>query len=83
MKRSFKKTLTVILILLTLIFTNSAFSVDNALPSLPPLPAGGILIDHNTRDISKIPVQWISAAKQNVVWVLGSASARHATLDWR
>ena len=55
-------------------------SATRALLALPTLPAGGILIDHNTRDISPIPAQWIEAAKQNVIWAYGSTS--HGTQPW-
>ncbi len=44
------------------------------------LPAGGILINHNTRNITQIPAQWIEAAKQNVIWAYGSTS--HGTQLW-
>ncbi len=56
-------------------------SVTRALKSPSSLPVGGILIDHNTRDISQIPAQWLEAAKQNVVWAYGSTS--HGTQLWR
>jgi len=55
-------------------------SATRALLALPTLPAGGILIDHTTRDISQIPAQWIESAKQNVVWAYGSTS--HGTQPW-
>ncbi len=48
--------------------------------ALPPLPPGGILIDHTTRDVSQIPAQWLETAKQNVIWVYGSTS--HGTQLW-
>lgn len=39
-----------------------------------PQPEAAIVVDHNHRDISLIPTQWIEAAKQNVVWAYGSTS---------
>ena len=37
-------------------------------------PSDAIYIDHNNRDITLIPSEWIQAAKQNVVWAYGSTS---------
>lgn len=46
---------------------------------IPPLPAA-LIIDHNSRDISLIPPEWIQAAMQNVIWSYGSTS--HGTQLW-
>ncbi len=45
----------------------------------PPAPTA-IIIDHNNRDVTLIPPQWIQAAMQNVVWSYGSTS--HGTQVW-
>ena len=51
------------------------------LPLLNKAPgSSAIVIDHTSRDISKIPSMWIQAAMQNVVWSYGSTS--HGTQVW-
>ena len=37
-------------------------------------PVADIIIDHTTRDISKIPAAWITAAKQKVAFIYGHTS---------
>jgi hypothetical protein len=44
------------------------------IPPAPAAPAAAILVDHTATDITRIPAQWIEAAKQNVRWVYGSTS---------
>jgi hypothetical protein len=39
-----------------------------------------IIIDHNHRDAGQIPLVWVQAAKQNVIWSYGSTS--HGTQLW-
>jgi hypothetical protein len=43
-------------------------------------PPSAIIADHSTRDITQIPLEWIQAAQQNVVWSYGSTS--HGTQVW-
>jgi hypothetical protein len=48
-------------------------------PTAPPAAtaassAAAIIVDHTSIDITRIPAQWIEAAKQNVRWVYGSTS---------
>jgi len=40
----------------------------------------GFVIDHNNRDISRIPTAWLEAARNNVAWIYGSTS--HGTQLW-
>jgi hypothetical protein len=75
--------LPIVILMLALIGPASAApqgSIARAQASNASLPPGGILIDHNTRDVSQIPAQWIEAAKQNVIWAYGSTS--HGTQLW-
>jgi hypothetical protein len=43
-------------------------------------PSTAIIIDHNSRDITRIPEEWIQAARETVVWSYGSTS--HGTQVW-
>jgi hypothetical protein len=53
----------------------------NFLPLLSQAPATqAIIIDHTSRDISLIPLEWIQAAKQDIAWSYGSTS--HGTQLW-
>jgi hypothetical protein len=53
----------------------------NYLPYMSKSPAPkSIIINHNNRDITLIPLQWIQAAMQNVIWLYGSTS--HGTQLW-
>jgi hypothetical protein len=57
---------------------------DSHLTYLPFLnkdnPPTAIIIDHNNRDVTLIPPEWIQAAKQNIIWSYGSTS--HGTQIW-
>ncbi len=57
---------------------DTQFSYLPMLSKAPGEPA--IIIDHNNRDINLIPIIWIQAAKDNVVWSYGSTS--HGTQLW-
>jgi hypothetical protein len=49
----------------------------------PQAPAAGgqaIVVDHTAIDLARIPVRWLEAAKQTVIWAYGSTS--HGTQLW-
>lgn len=65
--------------------TSGLFSTQDSQPIYLPIlsraaPPSAIIIDHTTRDITRIPVEWIQAAQQNIVWSYGSTS--HGTQVW-
>ena len=48
-----------------------------ALDTAPPLverTSSALLIDHTTTDLTRIPAEWLTVAKQNVVWLYGHTS---------
>jgi hypothetical protein len=65
--------------------TNDLFSIQDTQAIYLPIlnkagPPSAIIIDHMSRDITQIPLEWIQAARENVVWTYGSTS--HGTQVW-
>ncbi|MBN1657111.1 MAG: hypothetical protein JXA93_01855 [Anaerolineae bacterium] len=55
-------------------------TIPPAPPAPPPATGQGLVVDHTCTDLSRIPPEWLAAARERVVWAYGSTS--HGTQLW-